>query len=96
MFQQNSKARVILNGHLSDPFIIHRGCRQGDPISPNIFILCSEFLALAFKNEQNFESIKGIEKDITALGNMLTTRQSSWKLVMRTWIGALKFPIGFT
>ena len=38
MFQQNSKARVILNGHLSDPFLLHRGCRQGDPISPYIII----------------------------------------------------------
>ena len=54
---------MILNGHLSDPFLIHRGCRQGDPISHYIFILCSEFLALAFKNEQNFKGIKGIKKD---------------------------------
>ena len=26
MFQHNSKAIVILNWHLSDPFNLHRGC----------------------------------------------------------------------
>ena len=63
MFQQNSKARVILNGHLSEPFLLHRGCRQGDPISPYIFILCAEYLALAFKKEENFKGIKLLNKD---------------------------------
>ena len=63
MFQNDSQSRVILNGHLSDPFKLKRGCRQGDPISPYIFILCSEILALAIKNEPNFEGIKVLEKD---------------------------------
>ena len=63
MFQQNSKARVILKGHLSEPFLLHRGCRQGDPISPYIFILCAEYLALAFKKEENFKGIKLLNKD---------------------------------
>ena len=63
MFQNDSQSRVILNGHLSTPFKLKRGCRQGDPISPYIFILCSEMLALAFKNEPNFEGIKVLHKD---------------------------------
>ena len=58
MFQKNSNSRIILNGHLSEPFSLERGCRQGDPISPYIFILCSEYLALAFKNDKDVKGIK--------------------------------------
>ena len=39
LFQTNSNSRVILNGHLCQPFPLHRGCRQGDPILPHLFIL---------------------------------------------------------
>ena len=57
MFQKGSKSKVILNGHLSESFELQRGCRQGDPISPYLFILCSEYLTLALKNERNLEGI---------------------------------------
>ena len=57
MFQKNSNSRIILNGHLSDPFNLHRGCRQGDPISPYLFILCTEFLTLAFRNNNEIQGI---------------------------------------
>ena len=57
MFQKGSKSKVILIGHISDSFELQRGCRQGDPISPYLFILCSEYLTLALKNERNLEGI---------------------------------------
>ena len=48
---------VIVNGKMSSSFDIHRGCRQGDPLSPYIFLLCVEIIsALARKNK----NIKGI------------------------------------
>ena len=58
MFQHGSNSHIILNGHLSEAFKLHRGCHQGDPISPYLFILCSEFLTLAIKNNDQIEGIE--------------------------------------
>ena len=43
-------AVTIINGNISTPFEIQRGCRQGDPISGYLFILAIEMLALMLKN----------------------------------------------
>ena len=57
VFYKNIKASVIVNGNVSTCFNIYRGCRQGDPLSPYIFLLCVEILAdLVRKNKK----IKGI------------------------------------
>ena len=37
---------------------LHRVCRQGDPVSPYIFVLCAELLAEEIRNNEN---IRGIE-----------------------------------
>ena len=44
-------------GFLSEEFQVQRGCRHGDPVSPYIFLLCAEILAILIK--QNHD-IKGI------------------------------------
>ena len=54
----DAKSCVINGGNFSSFFNLERGCRQGDPLSPYIFILAIEPFAMAIKNS---ESIKGIQ-----------------------------------
>ena len=46
-FYSNNSACVINNGFSSPTFKITRGVRQGCPLSPYIFIICAEVLALS-------------------------------------------------
>ena len=41
LFTKNIEARICQSGFLSDPIVIKRGCRQGDPISCYQFILAA-------------------------------------------------------
>ena len=51
------KASIVQNGFLSEQLNVERGCRQGDPVSPYILLLCAEVLAILLKNNKD---IKGI------------------------------------
>ena len=56
-FYKNIQSCVINNGNTSDYFLLERGVRQGDPLSPYIFVLAAEALAIAVRQDV---TIKGI------------------------------------
>jgi hypothetical protein len=48
---------VINNGHMSKFFSLERGCPQGDPLSPYLFIIGVELLSLKLKTNQDIHGI---------------------------------------
>ncbi len=61
---KDSQSCVINNGNYSNFFNLGRGCRQGDPWSPYIFILAIEPLARYIIQEQQILGIKIGDKEI--------------------------------
>ena len=60
LFNNNASLSENQSGDLSPFFYIGRGCRQGDPVSPFLFILWVEILGIMIRNNKN---IKGITID---------------------------------
>ena len=57
IFQKGVESCIIQNGFISEFFYLKRGCRQGDPISPYIFILCAEILGKMIRNNNDIRGI---------------------------------------
>ncbi|KAL9675763.1 hypothetical protein QQ045_003969 [Rhodiola kirilowii] len=58
--------RIRVNDIISDPFFPGRGIRQGDPMSPYLFVLCMDWLARRMEKVQMNEEIHGIKVSRTA------------------------------
>jgi hypothetical protein len=58
VFYQNIITTINQGGNLSRWFNNGRGCRQGDPISPYLFLLCVEILAIKLKGNKKIKGIK--------------------------------------
>ncbi len=54
----NINSTVINNGHASERFFITRGIRQGCPLSPYLFIVAVEILAISIRANKNIKGIK--------------------------------------
>lgn len=57
----SSSSSILVNGSPSDIFIHSRGLRQGDSLSPFLFILMMEGLGRSIKHAKAMGKIKGIQ-----------------------------------
>ena len=57
LFKKGPETCILQNGFMSKVFNLRRGCRQGDPISTYLFILCAEILGKMVRKNND---IKGI------------------------------------
>lgn len=58
LFHTNISSCVLNNGWGSDFFSLHRGVRQGCPLSPYLFILGAEILGNAVRRDTEIRGIK--------------------------------------
>lgn len=56
----SSSFSILVNGSPSEIFLPSRGLRQGDPLSPILFILMMEDLGQSIKNARVMGKIKGL------------------------------------
>ena len=62
-FYNGIKSSVLVNGTLGSWFHVRRGCRQGDPISPYLFIMCVEILGIMIRENSNIKGIRVNDKE---------------------------------
>ncbi len=54
----NLTSRVLVNGHLTDQFVIHRSVKQGDALSCVLFIMCMETIITSIDQNSQIVNIK--------------------------------------
>lgn len=71
LFYTNIKSVVNVNGCFTEPFDLQKGVKQGDPISPYLFILCAEVFAECIRKNQNIKGIRigNVEHKISMLAD---------------------------
>ena len=85
------------NGRVSDPIFPTNGLAQGDGLSPLLFVLVIETLALTLRNNDKIEGYKvnSIHKKLALLADdmilSLKAKQSTFKEVLETLTQSSKF-----
>lgn len=54
-YVSSSSISILFNGGALEPFLHSRGIRQGDPLSPYLFIFCMEVLGALIAEKCNSE-----------------------------------------
>ncbi len=62
-FYSDISSCVSNNGITTAYFPVERGVRQGDPLSPYLFVLCVEILATQIRNDKNIKGLLVAEKE---------------------------------
>ena len=57
-FYAQPVCRLTNNNFLSDSFSVHKGVRQGDPLSPTLFVLCIECLESALRANSQYVGLQ--------------------------------------
>ena len=57
-FYRSISSCVLNNGTCTPYFELQRGVRQGDPLSPYLFIIAAEILAIAIRSKPNIQGLK--------------------------------------
>ena len=57
-FDSNKSSSVLNNGLCTPYFEVQRGVRQGDPLSPYLFIIAAEMIAIASRSNADIQGLK--------------------------------------
>ena len=67
VFYKNIQSCILNNGMTSNFFTLERGVRQGDPLSPYLFVIAVKTLAIAIRQNSDIKGIYIREEQETKL-----------------------------